>query len=50
MLVPQKEREGLWWPAWKNWLVNHSSNKIKPPLMGASKKGYSILKDAPGVM
>jgi polyhydroxyalkanoate synthase len=40
--------EGSWWPAWENWLVTHSSQKIPPPSMGKPKKGYPILTDAPG--
>ncbi len=40
--------EGSWWPAWQQWLADHSSSKRKPPAMGAPRKGYEILEDAPG--
>lgn len=40
--------EGSWWIEWKKWLAGHSGEKVKPPSMGASKKGYKPLRDAPG--
>ena len=40
--------EGSWWPAWQRWLAAHSSAKVKPPAMGAARKGYRVLEDAPG--
>jgi polyhydroxyalkanoate synthase len=40
--------EGSWWPEWSQWLAGHSGVKTAPPAMGAPKKGYSILGDAPG--
>lgn len=40
-------QEGSWWPAWQNWLVQHSSGLTAPPSMGVpgSKRR---LPDAPG--
>jgi len=40
--------DGSWWPCWQAWLANHSGDLVKPPLMGAPRKGYEILCDAPG--
>ncbi|MCW5658918.1 MAG: polyhydroxyalkanoic acid synthase [Burkholderiaceae bacterium] len=40
--------EGSWWPAWQRWLAEHSSAKVKPPAMGAARKGYRVIEDAPG--
>jgi polyhydroxyalkanoate synthase len=43
------KHEGSWWPAWQQWLAEHSaSKKIKPPPMGATGKGYRVIEDAPG--
>ncbi len=42
------KRDGSWWPAWQEWLVAHSGGKRKPPAMGAPKKGYEVLDEAPG--
>ncbi|MFO1220108.1 MAG: alpha/beta fold hydrolase [Burkholderiaceae bacterium] len=39
---------GAWWPAWQQWLAAHSAAKVKPPAMGAPRKGYAVLDDAPG--
>jgi polyhydroxyalkanoate synthase len=39
---------GAWWPAWQQWLAAHSGAQTKPPAMGAPKKGYEVLEDAPG--
>lgn len=39
---------GSWWPAWNEWLNQRTSAQIKPPTMGASRKGYKPLRDAPG--
>jgi polyhydroxyalkanoate synthase len=41
-------REGSWWPEWSAWLTRHSDGKSKPPAFGAPRKGYRILRDAPG--
>ncbi|MFO1419362.1 MAG: alpha/beta fold hydrolase [Candidatus Competibacteraceae bacterium] len=40
--------QGSWWPAWREWLVRHSSGGVAPPPMGAPDKGYEPLCDAPG--
>jgi len=40
--------DGSWWPAWQAWLVAHSGGKSKPPTMGAPRKGYAAIEDAPG--
>ncbi len=39
--------EGSWWPAWQQWLADHSSGRVSPPKTG--KPGNKmILSDAPG--
>lgn len=43
-----KEQDGSWWPEWQKWLKEHSGNKTSPPSMGAPRKGYKSLEDAPG--
>ena len=43
-----KVTDGSWWPAFEKWLARQSGKKISPPSMGASKKGYAPLEDAPG--
>lgn len=40
--------EGSWWPAWQQWLVEHSGEKGLPSPMGNPQKNYKILGDAPG--
>lgn len=41
--------EGSWWPCWQKWLSKHSSaNRVPPPGLGDSSKGYAPLCDAPG--
>ena len=41
------ETQGSWWPAWLQWLQDHSPEKMaKPPRMGA--EGYLPQGDAPG--
>lgn len=42
------EREGSWWPAWVDWLNDHSGDAIAPPPLAAPDKGYPPLADAPG--
>jgi len=39
-------REGSWWPAWDEWLAQHSSGMTEPPTTGVP--GSSPLDDAPG--
>ena len=41
-------REGSWWPAWRDWLVAHSSDPVPPPPLGKKGAGYPLLGDAPG--
>ena len=40
--------DGSWWPALHGWLAKHSSGRTKPPAMGAPRKGYAVIEDAPG--
>ncbi|ABC27439.1 Poly(3-hydroxyalkanoate) synthetase [Hahella chejuensis KCTC 2396] len=41
--------EGSWWPAWSQWLRDHSSaEQSSPPPLGAPDSGYPQLCDAPG--
>ena len=53
-LAPQEwteaatKHDGSWWPAWHRWLAEHSSGKSKPPAIGAPRKGYRVVEDAPG--
>jgi polyhydroxyalkanoate synthase len=42
------ERDGSWWPAWHEWLVERSSGRVDPPSMGASEEGLEVFEDAPG--
>ena len=44
----QPVQPGSWWPAWDNWLTEHSAGERKPPATGAPRKGYKVLRDAPG--
>jgi polyhydroxyalkanoate synthase len=40
---------GSWWPAWRQWLVDHSSSdRVPPPAMGNPAEGYAATTDAPG--
>lgn len=41
-------QEGSWWPAWADWLAEHSSEAAALPPMGAPERGYPPLADAPG--
>jgi len=42
------QHAGSWWPAWQQWLAARSSGRSKPPAIGAPRKGYAIVDDAPG--
>ena len=44
----QDVQPGSWWPRWNDWLDDRTSTKVAPPTMGASRKGYKPLRDAPG--
>ncbi len=39
---------GSWWPSWNQWLDEQSSGQVEPPHMGAPRKAYKVLRDAPG--
>ena len=40
--------EGSWWPCWQDWLVPHSGDPVEPSSLGAPRKGYGPICDAPG--
>lgn len=41
--------QGSWWPAWQQWLSEHSSStRVAPPPMGNEAEGYCPTIDAPG--
>ena len=40
--------QGSWWPNWSKWLDQQTSEQVDPPAMGAPRKGYKILRNAPG--
>jgi len=40
--------EGSWWPEWLAWLKARSGDPVNPPAMGAARKGYKPMDDAPG--
>jgi polyhydroxyalkanoate synthase subunit PhaC len=41
-------RDGSWWPAWTEWLDQHSTGRHAPPPMGALRPAYLPLGAAPG--
>ncbi len=41
-------QEGSWWLVWVRWLAERSSEPGKPPPLGAPRRGYPQLADAPG--
>lgn len=42
-------QEGSWWPAWTQWLAARSGPATAPPpSLGAARRGYPVLGDAPG--
>ncbi len=47
-LAQTQEHVGSWWPVWYKWLDEHSGDERAPPSMGAARKGYKPLRDAPG--
>ncbi|NNL18449.1 MAG: alpha/beta fold hydrolase, partial [Boseongicola sp.] len=40
--------DGSWWPAWGDWLAEHSTALVKPPAMGRGRGRYAPTTDAPG--
>jgi len=42
------QHDGSWWPEWEEWIRKRSGNKVKPPHMGNTAKGYPPMEDAPG--
>jgi polyhydroxyalkanoate synthase subunit PhaC len=41
--------QGSWWPAWQQWLVDHSSGtRVPAPALGNPAEGYAATNDAPG--
>ncbi|MGD1075759.1 MAG: alpha/beta fold hydrolase, partial [Thermodesulfovibrionales bacterium] len=42
------KHDGSWWPAWQDWLAEHSSGRSAPPSLGAADSGYPPLDNAPG--
>ena len=42
------QQKGSWWPAWFDWLADHSTGLVAPPLLGAPEKGLAPLCNAPG--
>jgi polyhydroxyalkanoate synthase len=47
-IASASRHEGSWWPAWISWLAERSGKPGQGPGLGAPKKGYPILGDAPG--
>ena len=39
---------GSWWKAWNQWLDEHMSGTRESPKTGGPRKGYKVLRDAPG--
>ena len=43
------KQQGSWWPAWQDWLIQHSAeHQVSPPPLGAPDKGLHPVGDAPG--
>ena len=40
--------DGSWWPALVAWLAEKSGKPTAPPPMGAAKKGFAPICEAPG--
>ncbi len=47
-MADMEPNQGSWWPAWSAWLDARTSKTIAPPTMGAARRGYKALRDAPG--
>lgn len=43
-----EQNEGSWWPAWQQWLAEHSGTPQPPPAMGMASAGLLPLDAAPG--
>jgi polyhydroxyalkanoate synthase len=41
-------REGSWWPAWAEWLLERSGTQVAPPAMGGPPEGEAQPVAAPG--
>ncbi len=44
----QMPQPGSWWPAWQQWLAEHSSGQTAPPQTGLPDSPYSPICAAPG--
>jgi polyhydroxyalkanoate synthase len=42
------KQQGSWWPEWQQWIAQRSGEPVAPPALGAPKRGYQPLADAPG--
>jgi polyhydroxyalkanoate synthase len=47
-LAATPRQNGSWWPAWQQWLAQHSGKRTSPPAMGAPERGCPPIDDAPG--
>lgn len=47
-LAETESKDGSWWPAFTDWLSEHSGNQVPPPHMGARSGKYAAICDAPG--
>ena len=48
-LASATPHEGSWWPHWVAWLNEQSGKPVRPPALGAARRGYPALDDAPGI-
>ncbi|MCZ8392355.1 PHA/PHB synthase family protein [Achromobacter xylosoxidans] len=47
-LAAATPHDGSWWPHWRAWLDGLSGKPVRPPALGAARKGYPALGEAPG--
>jgi polyhydroxyalkanoate synthase len=47
-IASNEPNQGSWWPQWNRWLDAHISEQVKPPAIGAARRGYKVVRDAPG--